>query len=72
MGTGEGVEEGSAFLGIMAELVAKHAETAGGVAEALSGLRRSEFFDEEGAEGLVLAVEALVWGEEEGSGLSIC
>jgi len=56
----------------MAELVAEHPETAGGIAEALGGFGRREFFDEEGAEGLVLAMEALVWGEEEGSGLRIC
>ena len=40
------------------------AEGAGGVGEALRSLVRGELFDEEGAKGLVLAVEGLLGGEE--------
>jgi hypothetical protein len=72
MRAGERAEKRSAFLGVMAKLVAEHPETAGRVAEALGGFGGREFFDEEGAEGFILAMDALVGGEEEGSGLGIC
>ena len=55
----------------MAELVAEDAEPAGGITEALGGLGRRELFDEVGAQGLVLALEGLLGGEEEGGGLGI-
>jgi hypothetical protein len=55
----------------MAELVAEHAETAGGIAEAPGGFGGRELAGEESTQGLVLAVQRLLWGEEEGAGLGI-
>jgi hypothetical protein len=52
---------------LVAEAVAEDAEGPWGVAEALGRLGRGEFFDEEGAEGFVLAVAGLLWGKEEPS-----
>ena len=56
----------------VAELVAEDAEGAGGVAEALRGLRRGQALDEVGAQGLVLAVEGLLGGQEEAGFLAVC
>jgi len=58
-------EEGSAFLGIVAELIAEDAEEAGGVAEAASDVGRGLLIDEEGAEGFVLALHRELRGQEE-------
>jgi len=52
-------EESGPFFGVVAELVAEHAKGAGRITEALGGLGRREFFDEESAQGLVLALEGL-------------
>ena len=49
-------EEGSAFLRIVAKLIAKDAEEAGGVTEAASDVAGGLLIDEEGAEGFVLAL----------------
>ena len=53
--------------GILAELVDEDAEASRGVTEAASGLGAGEAIDEEGAEGLVLAVGG-VGGLEEDAG----
>jgi hypothetical protein len=66
--TGEGAEEGGAFLGVVAELVAEDAEGAGRIAEAPRRLGGRELFDEVGAEGLVLAMQRPLGREEEGDG----
>ncbi len=58
-------EEGSALLGIMAELMAKDAEGAGGVAEAAGHVGRGLLIDEESAEGFVLALHRELGGKEE-------
>jgi hypothetical protein len=55
-------EERGAFEGIVAELIAEDAEGAGGIAEAASDFGRWFVIDEEGAEGLVLALQGN-WGE---------
>src|SRR5207245_6735903 len=65
-------EEGGAFLGVVAELMGEHAETTRRIAEAPSGLGRSDLIDEEGAQGLVLALAGLLGGEEESGGLGLC
>ena len=64
-------EEGGALLGVMAELMAQDAEGAGRIAEALGGFGRRELFDEESAQGLVLPLEGLFGGKEDGGGLGI-
>jgi hypothetical protein len=56
-------------LRILAELVAQHAKTAGGVAESGGGFVRGEFVDEESAQRFVLAVGG-AGGDEEGLFLS--
>jgi hypothetical protein len=58
-------EEGSALLGIVAELMAKDAEGAGGVAEATGHLGRGLLIDEVGTEGFVLALHGELRGQEE-------
>lgn len=50
---------------IVAELVTKNAEGARGVTEVAGGLVGGEEFDEEGAQGLVLAVFGVGGPEEE-------
>jgi hypothetical protein len=58
VGAGFGVlEEGGAFLGVVAEVVAENAQGVGGITEAAGDLGAGQFLDEEGAEGFVLAVE---------------
>jgi hypothetical protein len=59
------LEESGAFLGVVTELVAEDAHGVGGITEAASDLRPRHFLHEEGAEGLVLAVEWRFGGEEE-------
>ena len=58
-------EDPASEPGLVAEAVAEDAEGPRGVAEAFGGLGGGETFDEIGAEGLVLAVERLLGGEEE-------
>jgi hypothetical protein len=53
-------------IGVLAELVAKDAETARGVAKPGSGLVGGNLIDEKGAQGFVLAVDG-TGGNEEGS-----
>jgi len=66
---GEGTKEGSAFFGVVAELVAEDAETAGRVTEAPRRFVGRESLDELGAQGFVLALEGLFGGAEESGGL---
>ena len=49
-------EEGSALMGIVAELMAEDAEGARGVTEAAGDVGRWLIVDEEGADGLILAL----------------
>ena len=65
-------EEGSALLGIMAELMAKDAEGAGGVAEAAGHVGRGLLIDEVSAEGFVLALHRELRGQEEVSAVRRC
>ena len=58
-------EKGGAFVGIVAELITQDAEGAWRVAEAFGHLSRGILIDEEGAEGLVLALERELGGKEE-------
>jgi hypothetical protein len=58
-------EEGSALLGIVAELMAKDAEGAGGVAEAAGHVSGGFLIDEVSAEGFVLALHGELRGKEE-------
>jgi hypothetical protein len=58
-------EEGSAFLGIVAELMAEDAEGAGSVAEAAGNVGRGFLIDEVSAEGFVLALHGELGGQEE-------
>jgi hypothetical protein len=53
----------------MAELVAEHAETAGGITGASRRLDGRTLFDEVGTEGFVLAMKRPFGGEGEGGGL---
>src|SRR5512143_1305072 len=59
---GGGQEE--AAIGLRAELVAQHAEAAGGVAEALGDFVGGQRVDEVGAQGLVLAVRGVAGPQE--------
>jgi hypothetical protein len=68
VGAGEGTEEGSALLGVVAELMTQDAEGAGRIAEAPSRFGGRELLDEVGAEGFVLAMQRLFGREEEGGG----
>jgi hypothetical protein len=54
-------------VGILAKLVTKDTETARGVAKLERGPRGRETLDEEGSEGLVLAVDRVFGFQEEGS-----
>jgi len=58
-------EEGSALLGIVAELMAKDAEGAWGVTKTAGDVAGGLVVDEEGAESLVLALNGELWGQEE-------
>ena len=60
-------EEGGAFGWIVTELVAEHPKGAWGVGETAGDLDRGSLLNEEGAEGLVLAVERSFWSHEETS-----
>jgi len=65
-GTGPGLlKEGGAFVGVMAELVAEDPQGIVGVAEAARDLGTGQLLEEEGAQGLVLAVRRGLRGEEE-------
>ena len=65
-------EEGGTLLRVMAELVAEDAETAGRVAKELGSFGGEEILDKEGTQRLVLAMQGLLGGEEEGGCLGIC
>jgi len=58
-------EEGSAFLRVVAELLAEDAEGAGGVAEPAGDVAGGLLIDEEGTEGFVLALQRELRGKEE-------
>ena len=58
-------EEGRAFQGIVAELMAEDAEGAGGVTETTGDFSRRLVIDEEGTERFVLALQGELGGKEE-------
>ena len=58
-------EEGGAFIGVVAELMAEDAEGAQGIAETAGHIAGGLFIDEEGSEGFVLALQRELWGKEE-------
>ena len=58
-------EEGGALEGVMAELMTQDAEGAWGIGEAAGDVGGGFLLDEEGAEGLVLALEGELGGQEE-------
>jgi hypothetical protein len=58
-------EERSAFLGIVAELMAKDTEGAGGVTETTGDVGRWLLINEVGTEGFVLALQRELRGKEE-------
>ena len=58
-------EEGSAFLGIVAELITQDAESAFGVTEAAGDFGGRLLIDEVSAEGFVLALQGELRGKEE-------
>jgi hypothetical protein len=64
-------EEGGAFLRVVAELMADDAEGARGVAEAAGDFGRRLLIDEVSAEGLILALQWELGGEEEGLSVAI-
>jgi len=65
-GSGLGLlKEGATFVGVMAELVAEDPQGIVGVAEAAGDLGAGQLLDEEGAQGLVLALERGLRAEEE-------
>ena len=64
-------EETGALVRVVAKLMTEHAESTRRIAEAPSRLGGGEIFDEEGAEGLVLALERLLGRSEEVSCLGI-
>jgi hypothetical protein len=58
-------EEGSAFFGIVAELIAEDAEGSRGVTEAAGDVAGWLLIDEEGTEGFVLTLQRELRGKEE-------
>jgi hypothetical protein len=58
-------EEGSALLGIVAELMAKDAEGARGVTKTAGDVAGGLVIDEEGAESFVLTLHGELGGQEE-------
>ena len=52
-------------LGVLAELVAKHAETAGGIAKAFGDFMGREALDKIGPQRLVLPMGRIGWFEED-------
>jgi len=65
-GSGLGLlKEGATFAWVMAELVAEDTQGIGGVTKAASDLGAGQLLDEEGAQGLVLALERERRAEEE-------
>jgi len=58
--------------GVLAELVDQPAEAAGGITQASGGLFGGQAFDEEGAEGLVLALGGVGRGEDVLGECSVC
>ena len=65
-------EEGGTLLRVMAELMAEDTETAGRVTEVPGSYGGREVFEKESTQRLVLAMQGLLGGEEEGGGLGIC
>jgi hypothetical protein len=59
------LEEGSTFVGLMTELMAKNAKGPGGVAKAAGDIVGGQALNEEGAEGFILPVEGLFGFQEE-------
>jgi hypothetical protein len=59
------LEERGALVRIVAELIAEDAESVGGVAEASGDLRAGQFFDEEGPQRFVLAMQRGFGAKEE-------
>jgi hypothetical protein len=59
------LKERGAFVRVVAELVAEDAQGVGGVTEAAGHFRARGFLDEEGAEGLVLAMKGRFGAEKE-------
>ena len=65
-GSGLGrLKEGGPFVGLMAELVAEDPQGIVGVTEAAGHLGSGQLLDEEGAEGLVVAVARGLRAEKE-------
>ena len=64
-------EKGGALLRVVSEQIGEHAKAAGRIAEAPGGLGRRDLFGEEGAQGLVLALEGQLGGEEKSGGISL-
>ena len=58
-------EEGSALFGVVAELVTEDTKSARGIAETAGDLGGGFLVDEESAQGLVLALQGKLGGEEE-------
>ena len=58
-------EEGSALFGVVAELVTEDTKSARGIAETAGDLGGGLLVDEESAQGLVLALQGKLGGEEE-------
>jgi hypothetical protein len=65
-------EKGGALLRVVSELIGEHAKAAGRIAEAPGGPGRRDLFGEEGARGLVLALEGQLGGEEKSGGIGLC
>jgi hypothetical protein len=59
------LEERCALVRVVAELIAENPESIGGVAETAGDLASWQLLHEEGAQGLVLAMERLFGAEEE-------
>jgi hypothetical protein len=58
-------EEGSAPVGVVAELVTEDAKGARGIAEAVGDFVGGHLLDEVGAQGLILALQGILGAEEE-------
>ena len=66
------LKEAGALVGVMAELVAEHPESAGRIGEATGHNGRRKSLDEIGAEGLVLALRGGLRGQEKLGSLVEC
>lgn len=66
------LKEGGAFVRVVAKRVTQDTKGTGGIAEASGDLGGILLLDEVGPQGLILALDRGIWGQEEVAGLEEC